>query len=269
MVRQFDKEENMGKLDGKTAVITGGGTGIGRAIAQKFHEEGAFVVVCGRRKDKLNETCSLVSPAGERMLTVAADITNEEDIQRLYEETAARTGRIDILVNNAGVMRFGKLTETPVEQWNLMMQTNAFGPWRLMVHALPYMRKNGGSISNLSSLAGIKAFPGTGVYCASKAALQTISQVMAMEGAADKIRVNCILPALVEDTELSEPIFGAENVPAFWDRMRPLHPLGRNGKPLDIASAALFLASDESEWITGILLNVDGGRHLATNRPAQ
>ena len=137
--------------------------------------------------------------------------------------------------------------------------------------AMPFMRESGGgSIINISSLAGIKAFPGTGVYCATKAALQTISQVMALEGAADRIRVNCILPALVEDTELSLPIFGSEEaVHDFWNRMRALHPLGRNGKPGDIAEAALFLASDASEWITGILLNVDGGRHLATNRPAE
>ncbi|MHB9030508.1 MAG: SDR family NAD(P)-dependent oxidoreductase [Candidatus Latescibacterota bacterium] len=260
----------MGKLEGKTAIITGGGTGIGRAIARTFHEEGAFVVVCGRRREKLDETCNLLSCNGERVLAVTADVTNEDDIKRLFGATVAKTGRIDILVNNAGVMRFGKLHETPAEQWDMMMRINAFGPWRLMVQALPWMKKNGGgSIINLSSIAGIKAFPGVGVYCASKAALQTISQVMAMEAAPERIRVNCILPALVEDTELSEPIFGAENVPAFWDRMRTLHPLGRNGKPADIAGAALFFASDESEWITGTLLNVDGGRHLASNRPAE
>lgn len=260
----------MGKLEGKTAVITGGGTGIGRAIAQVFHDEGARVVVTGRRKAKLEETCAALSPSGERASFVVADVIVESDIERLFAEAAAPGGKIDILVNNAGVMRFARLDATPQEQWDLMMRTNTWAPWRLMVHALPCLRRNGGgSIINISSIAGIKAFAGTGVYCASKAALQTLSQVMAMEGAAEGIRVNCILPALVEDTELSEPIFGAENVPAFWNRMRALHPLGRNGQPGDIASAALFLASDESSWITGTLLNVDGGRHLATNRPPE
>lgn len=260
----------MGVLDSKTAVVTGGGTGIGRAIAKRFHEEGAFVVICGRRRDKLDETAGMIDPAGQRVLAVAADITSEEDIVRLLDTASVKTGRIDILVNNAGVMRFGKLAETPLGEWDLMLRTNAYGPWRLMVHIAPYMKKNGGgSIVNLSSIAGIKAFPGVGVYCASKAALQTLSQVMAMEGAPDNIRVNCILPGLVEDTELSLPIFGnEENVRAFWDRMRPLHPLGRNGKPADIVEAALFFASDRSAWITGTLLSVDGGRHLATNRTA-
>ena len=104
--------------------------------------------------------------------------------------------------------------------------------------------------------------------CASTAAMQVISQVVAMENALDNIRVNCILPAVVEDTELSNPIFGEENVQAFWDKLRPLHPMGRNGKPGDIADAALFFAAGQSSWITGTMLNVDGGRHMATNRPA-
>jgi len=259
----------MGQLDSKTALITGGGTGIGREIAKRFHDEGAFVVICGRRKEKLAEAESVISSDGERVHSVVADITKEEDIIRFIDEAVEKTGKINILVNNAGIMRFGKLHETPIEEWESMMNTNAFGPWRLMVHAVPHMRKaGGGSIINLSSIAGIKALPGSGVYCMSKAALQMISQVMAMETASDNIRVNLILPALVEDTELSNPIFGKENVPDFYNRLRNLHPMGRNGKPTDIAEAALFFASSRSSWITGVMLNVDGGRHLATNRPA-
>ena len=257
----------MGQLEGKTALITGGGTGIGRAIARRFHEEGAYVVISGRRKEKLEETSALLSSGGERVLNVVANIINEENIKQLIDETVEKTGKLDILVNNAGVMRFGKLHETPFEEWSLMIKTNTYAPWRLMVHTVPRMREaGGGSIINISSIAGIKAFPGAGVYCASKAALQVLSQVMAMEAAADNIRVNCILPALVEDTELAFPIVGEENAGDFWDKMRSLHPMGRNGKPGDIADAALFLASDQSSWITGTLLNVDGGRHMATNR---
>ncbi len=258
----------MGKLDSKTALITGGGTGIGLAIAKKFHSEGAFVVICGRRAQVLKEAEREIAPDGERVFSVTGDVMKEDDIVRMVEETAAKAGGIDILVNNAGIMRFGQLHETPIEEFHAMMNTNVFGPWRLMVHTAPHMKEaGGGSIINLSSIAGIKAFPGTGVYCTSKAALQMVSQVMAMEGAPDKIRVNLILPALVEDTELANPIFGKEGVPDFYDRLRPLHPLGRNGKPKDIADAALFFASDDSEWISGVMLNVDGGRHLATNRP--
>lgn len=259
----------MGQLEGKTAIVTGGGTGIGRAIAKRFHDEGAFVTIAGRRNEKLVETSKAIAPDGERVLCVPADITVEEDIKRLLAAAAEETGRIDVLVNNAGVMRFGQLTEAPVGDWDLMMRTHAWAPWRLMVHVLPYMKAGGGgSIINISSIAGIKAFPGAGIYCASKAALQVLSQIAAMENASDNVRVNCILPALVEDTELANSAVGAENVPKLWDKLRPLHPMGRSGKPADIADAALFLASEQSSYMTGVLLNVDGGRHMATNRPA-
>lgn len=257
----------MAKLTGKTAIITGGGTGIGRAIAMRFHEEGANVVICGRRQAKLDEVCAAVNC--ERMTGIVADVTRESDIKRLVTETMTKTGRLDILVNNAGIMRFGSLFESSDDMWRDMMTINAWGPWRLMVHAVPEMRKTGGgSIINLTSIAGIKALTGAGVYCASKSAMQAISQVMALEAAKDNIRVNLIAPAMVEDTELADPIFGHENVPGFYDRMRPLHPLGRNGRPKDVADAALFFASEDSSWVSGVILSVDGGRHLATNRPA-
>jgi meso-butanediol dehydrogenase/(S,S)-butanediol dehydrogenase/diacetyl reductase len=257
----------MGQLDGKTAIVTGGGTGIGLAIAERFHKEGASVVICGRREDKLREAAAGIAENRDRFSWIPADVTVEDDIEKLLAFAAQKTGRIDILVNNAGVMRFGTLAESNPSMWDLTMKLNVFAPWRLMVAALPYMKKaGGGSIVNISSIAGIKAFPGAGIYCASKAALQSLSQVMAMEAAPERIRVNIICPAVVEDTELAVPIFGAK-VSDFYDTMRPLHPLGRNGKPVDIAEAALFLASDQSSWITGVILPVDGGRHLSTNRP--
>ncbi len=257
----------MGILDGKTAIVTGGGTGIGLAIARRYCEEGATVLICGRREDRLRKAAETPGGTG-RILPVRADVTLEEDIQTLVLRAEEETGRLDILVNNAGLMRFGKLDEVDTGQWELLLKTNAWAPWRFMVAALPAMKRaGGGSIINISSLAGIKAFPGSGLYCMSKAALQTLSQVMAMEAASAGIRVNAICPALVEETELSEPIFGREGVPGFYETMRPLHPLGRNGRPSDISEAALFLASERSSWITGILLSVDGGRHLATNRP--
>ena len=258
-----------GMLAGKTALITGGGTGIGRAIACRFHAEGARIAVAGRRRGKLEETARELASGEDGIITVVGDVTSDDDCRRIVAETVEAAGGLHILVNNAGVMRFAPLHETPIAEWEMMMGTNTFGPWRLMVHAVPHMREaGGGSIVNISSIAGIKAFSGAGAYCTSKAAMQMVSQVMAMEVAADQIRVNCILPALVEDTELSNPIFGRENVADFWARMTKLHPMGRNGKPADIADAALFFASDMSPWVTGTLLSVDGGRHLATNRPA-
>jgi NAD(P)-dependent dehydrogenase (short-subunit alcohol dehydrogenase family) len=175
---------------------------------------------------------------------------------------------IDILVNNAGILKFGKLEDIEPSFWGTLMQTNAYAPWRFMVAVILEMRKTGGgSIINISSINGVKAFPGAGLYCASKAAQQMLSQVMAMEVAGDNMRINSILPGLVEDTEFLYEEIGKENVSDFLDSLRCLHPLGRNTKPKDIADAALFLASDQSQFITGVLLDVDGGRHMATNRP--
>jgi len=267
---QKNESESRGSLKAKTAIITGGGTGIGKAIAKRFHDEGAQVIICGRRENKLNETCSAIAPNGDRVYSIRADVTEESDIKRIVKEAVDKTGRIDILVNNAGVMRFGKLDEVDSSLWDLQMNTNCWGPWRLMVAVLPEMRKVGaGSIINISSIAGFKAFPGVGLYGTSKASLQLLSQVMAMEVAPDNIRVNLIAPSLIEDTELSIPIIGddEEKMSAFYKKILPVHPLGRNGKLKDIADAATFLASEQSSFITGIILNVDGGRHLASNRP--
>jgi NAD(P)-dependent dehydrogenase (short-subunit alcohol dehydrogenase family) len=259
----------MGRLEGKAALITGGGTGIGLAVAKRFHGEGAFVVICGRRAQLLEQAASRISGAGERVLAVPCDVTDPDQVRRLVERAVQAAGRIDVLVNNAGIMRFGKLEEADEGQWQELMSVNAYAPWRLMRAVAPLMRgQGGGSIINLSSIAGIKALPGAGIYCTSKAALQMLSQVMAMELAKDGIRVNLVAPSLVEDTELADPIFGKDRVvEQFYDKLRPLHPLGRSGKPRDIADLILFLASEESAWITGDVIPVDGGRHLATNRP--
>lgn len=259
----------MDLLSEKTAIITGGAGGIGLAIARRFHEEGANVVICDIKRDRLPEACLQISESNERLDAVGADVTVEHDIKRVVEKTVEKFGGIDILVNCAGVLQFGRLEQTDASGWDAIMRTNAYAPWRFMVAVLPEMRRaGGGAIINISSINGIKAFPGAGLYCTSKAALQMISQVMAMEVSTDNIRVNLILPGLVEDTDFCLEEVGRENLADFYDSLRPLHPLGRNTKPKDVAEAALFLASDQSEFITGVLLNVDGGRHMATNRPA-
>lgn len=257
----------MGVLKKKTAIITGGASGIGREIAKRFFEEGANIILFDLNKEKLTEAKGGISKNNERIITVRGDVREEEDILRAVTH-AKKLGGVDILVNCAGVLHFGKLDQTEPSVWDRLMRINVFGPWRFMVAVLPAMReRGGGSIVNISSINGIKAFPGAGIYCTSKAALQMMSQVMAMETAEDNIRVNMILPGLVEDTGFLAPVIGGENVRAFSENLRPIHPLGRNAKPKDIAGAALFLASDQNSFITGVMLNVDGGRHMATNRP--
>ena len=256
----------MGQLRGKTAIITGGAQGIGLSIAKRFQKEDANIVICDIARKKLSEVASQMFPK-ERVLTVTANVTNEEDVKRVVRQAGEKFGRIDILVNNAGVVRLDRLEKADPSDWDVIMRTNTYAPWRFMVAVLPDMRKvGGGSIINISSINGIKAFPGDGIYCASKAALQILSQVMAMEVASDHIRVNLILPGFVEGTGFPVPIGNLGSKQEAYEMMSKVHPLGRNGKPNDIADAALFLASDQSAYITGVLLNVDGGRHMAMNR---
>ena len=259
----------MGVLEGCTALVAGGGSGIGLAIARRLHEEGAFLFICGRREGKLREARSLISPSGDRVAFVAADVTRPEDISRLAEAVRAARGGLDALVNCTGIMRFARLEALEPDALRAMLDVNTIAPWRLSVAMLPLMRaRKGGSIVNISSISGMRPFEGSGAYCMSKAALIMMAQVMALEVAADNIRVNTICPGLVEDTELGDAVFTADQVAASYARFRSLHPLGRNGKPHDVAEAALFFASPQSSWITGAVLPLDGGRHLTTNRPA-
>ena len=259
----------MGQLDGRTALVTGGGSGIGRAVAARLHEEGAFLFLCGRRREKLEQAAAAISPRGERMAIVPADVTREQDVADLARAVAARGAGLDILANCAGVMRFGRLEDMQAAALAALFDINTFAPWRLSVSLLPLMRqRGGGAIVNISSISGMRPFEGSGAYCMSKAALIMLSQVMALELARDHVRVNVLCPGMVEDTELGDGMFSAAQTAASYDRFRPLHPLGRNGTPRDIAEAVLYLCSDASSWVTGAVLPLDGGRHLTTNSPS-
>ncbi len=221
-------------LNDKTAIVTGAGTGIGRAIAARLHAEGARVVLAGRRRDKLEETARLL---GDRTLVVPTDVTVPAQVQALADAAAVfGDGRIDILVNNAGVMRFAPLGQADEAHWQEMMDVNCWGPRRLMAAVLPAMRAGGGSIVNIASIAGEHAFPGAGAYGAAKRALRHISQVLAMEEAGHGIRVNVICPGVVQDTELLEGAGAGGPAGAVPDHFcqpapaGPQRPAGRRGR---------------------------------------
>ncbi len=263
----------MGRLTGKITIVTGGGTGIGRAIAYRFYREGATVAICGRRRNVL-ETAKeeiLAGGDGNEDRTVyldTVDVSQSEEVDRFVTTVARAFGGVDILVNNAGIMRFSPLVEMEEDLWSDLLEVNTLGPWRMMKAVYPHMKaRGGGAVVNLSSIAGHKSLPNVAGYCSAKAALTMMSQVAALEWAGDGIRVNVIAPGLVEDTELADPIFGKDGVPAFYEKLRSLHPLGRSGTTDDVADLALFLVTEQSSWITGAMIPLDGGRHLATNRP--
>ncbi|MBI4462313.1 MAG: SDR family oxidoreductase [Acidobacteria bacterium] len=249
------------KLEGKTAIITGAGTGIGRACAELFAREGAGVMLAGRRRQPLEETLAGVTRSGGRAAAQPCDVTREADIQALVAGARSVFGGLHILVNNAAYWMAGTAEETSLEDWDRMMDTNLKGVFLLVKQALPELRRaGGGSIVNIGSVLGLVGMKRRVAYATSKGGLVAMSRALALDHAAEKIRVNCICPALVETPMGEESLLGAGSDPQA-ERARRLAqiPLGRAGTPEEVARLALFLASDDSSWITGAALPLDGG----------
>ena len=250
------------KLQGKIALITGGGTGIGKATALLFAEEGGVVAVAGRRESKLIETVDAVQKNGGEAHYVVGDVSKVSDTERIVKETVCKFGGLDILVNNAGVFKGIKVTDTSEEEYNYMMDINLKGTFFMCKHAVPEIKKRGGgTIVNIGSALGIKGYRGslTSVYSASKAGVIMLTKALALELAPYKIRVNCVCPAVVE-TEIFETLgIPKGKIPERMKMWEAFHPIGRNGKPEDVARGVLYFASDDSSWATGSILNLDGG----------
>ena len=237
--------------------MTGAGTGIGRACAIALAREGAKVTLVGRRKPRLEETAQ---QTGAATLVLAADITGQSEIARIVEATVHRFGKLNVLVNNAGLLVPGTAETLTEQDWDAMFNVNVRSLWLLSRAALPHMKKaGGGSIINISSTLGLVGMRNRAGYSATKGAVTLLTKCMAVDHAPDKIRVNCICPAFVE-TELTEgAIARAPDREAFIRERIAAHPIGRLGKPEDIAGMAVYLASDESSWTTGAAFSVDAG----------
>ena len=250
----------MTRLAGKVAIITGGGTGIGRAIAMAMVREGARVAVAGRRKEKLQETVSFLKQVGSEALAVECDVTRAADTERLVKAAEDCFGKVNVLVNNAGALSVSTVETISEEEWDRVMATNVKGPFLMSRAVLPAMRRaGGGSIVNIGSVLGIAAIRDRAAYCASKGGVTMLTRAMALDHARDKIRVNCVCPSIVE-SEMTQNLFAETEAgrKAREDRLATI-PLGRFGKPGDIAGIVVFLASEESSWMTGTVIPVDGG----------
>lgn len=244
------------RLKDRVALITGGGTGIGAATARLFAEEGAAVCVTGRRKAPLDEIVTAIEATGGRALAVSGDVAITEDCQRMVDQTTASFGKIDVLVNNAGTATLMDADETSDELWDQTIATNLSGAFRLIRAVLPGMIARGaGNIVNVSSILAQTGMKKSAAYSASKAGLDQLTRVLAVEYADRGIRVNAVAPGWV-DTPMTESV---QAHAAMYERLKKKHPMDRFGAPEEVAQAILYLASDQASFTTGSVLMVDGG----------
>ena len=250
------------QLKDKTAVITGGGTGIGRAITHRFAAEGAKVAICGRRLEPLEGVARELTDAGNVPYWQTADVSSKADVDRFIENVVERFGRIDILVNNAGILFRQDILQTSENDWDEMFAINVKGVYLCCKAALPHMiEQKAGNILNIGSVSGIRATTYADAYSASKAAVHMLTRSLAKGYARDGIRVNCICPAHIDTRIMDTTIdfFNSIGVKSDRAKIDSLYPLGRRGMPEDVASLAVFLVSEQSSWMTGSLIVLDGG----------
>ncbi|MEZ4866149.1 MAG: SDR family NAD(P)-dependent oxidoreductase [Caldilineaceae bacterium] len=240
-----------GRFTGKSALITGGGTGIGAAIAQQFAQEGAAVVLCGRRGDVVRQKVAALQHDGHQAYAIAADITT--DAASIVQETLDYLGHLDILVNNAAISAGMAMDEISLHQWRQVVAVNLDAAFEMVHHALPHLIKRRGVILHISSISAISGEVDDVAYVASKAGLEGFNRKLALEVAAHGVRSNVIRPGLIHTEAF------ANMPPDFFEAQVPLIPLGRIGQPGDIARAAAFLCSDDANFITGTVLTIDGG----------
>ena len=244
----------MKRFDGKTALITGGASGIGKAITNRLKDEGAAVYTAQRTPDSENPH-------------ILSDFTDPASIAEIIPHIIANTGRLDMLVNNAGMMQEIGIEAMSLEDWQQTMQVNLTAPFLLIKDALPHLRARGGAIVNIGSIEGLGANPNHAAYCASKAGLHGLTRAVAIDHGNDQVRCNAIAPGWI-DTELNEAFINSADDPdAFRRDIGKIHPLGKTGTPEEVAALAAFLLAEESSFITGQIYTVDGGRMAKLSLP--
>jgi NAD(P)-dependent dehydrogenase (short-subunit alcohol dehydrogenase family) len=247
-------------------IVTGASSGIGRAAALRFGAAGAGVLAVGRQERALNDVVGEIARAGGRAVALAADVTAGDAPERIVRAALEHFGGITTLVNAAGIIGSGTVETTTDGEWDTMLDINARAPFRLMRAATPELATSRGSIVNVSSVTGLRAFPGVLAYCVSKAAVDQLTRCVALELASKGIRVNAVNPGVVVSNLHRRSGMQEDAYVAFLERSKTTHPLGRPGEPGEIADLIWFLASDEAGWITGETISIDGGRHLTCAR---
>jgi len=249
----------LARLDGKVALITGGTEGIGFATARLFLQEGASVMITGRSVEKGGRALKSLRSLGP-VSFVRGDVSKDRDAKRMVDRTIAKYGRIDVLFNNAGVYIEKRAEDMSEKEWDLVVDTNLKGTFLVSKHAIPHMRKQGGGrIINNSSDAGLIGNRSCPAYCASKGGVTVMTKAMALDYAEDCIRVNCVNPGNVRTPMLEREVRKARDPSKYMKQCSENQPMGRVGRPEEVAYAVLFLASDDASFVTGAAISVDGG----------
>ena len=247
-------------------IVTGATSGIGRAAAEAFGREGASVTLVGRNEDALDEVAGRVKASGGKAATCSADLTTATAATAIVETALRAFGGLDVLVNAAGVIASGTLDQTTDAMWDQMLAVNVTAPFRLMRAAVPYLRDRKGAVVNVSSVNGLRSFPGVLAYNVSKAAVDHLTRCAAIEMAPLGVRINAVNPGVTVTNLHRRSGMDESKYAAFLERSKETHPLGRPGNPNEIADLILFLASDRAGWMTGETIPIDGGRHLTCAR---
>jgi NAD(P)-dependent dehydrogenase (short-subunit alcohol dehydrogenase family) len=253
-------------LTRQAAIVTGASSGIGRATALRFAQAGVAVLAVGRDERALSETAALIERDGGKAAILAVDVTSRDAPDRVVAAAVEHFGALTTLVNAAGIIDTGTIETTTDEGWDRMLDVNARAPFRLMRAACGALSRSRGSVVNVSSVTGLRAFPGVLGYCVSKAAVDQLTRCAALELAPRGVRVNAVNPGVVVSNLHRRSGMEEEQYSAFLERSKTTHPLGRPGDAGEIAELILFLASDRAQWITGETISIDGGRHLTCAR---
>lgn len=248
------------------AMITGATSGIGRAVAKRFAAAAAHVVVIGRDQPALDKVEQEIKSAGGTSISLSVDVTIDSDVRAAFERAISKTNRLDVLVNAAGHISSGTIENTALSAWDAMMNVNLRSVFSLMQLATPHLIQTKGNIVNISSVTGLRSFPGVLAYCVSKAGVDQLTRCAALELAPKGVRVNAVNPGVVVTEIHKRGGMSEENYEKFLEHSRTTHPIGRVGNADEIAELVFYLASEKASWITGATYQIDGGRALTCAR---